>query len=67
MGEVFEQGPVRDGVFALLGVVHYLHQHAVARVASDVANDGAVVFLHRSPDESNVVAFGGFVEELGAE
>ena len=56
-----------DGVFALVAVGEYLHQHAVAGVAPDVADDGAVQLFHLAPHDCDILALGALLEELCAE
>ena len=67
VGQVLDGVPVGDGVLTLVAVGEYLHQHAVTRVAPDVARHGTVLLFHLSPHHGDVLALGGLLEELGSE
>ena len=62
-----EYAVVRDGPFALLGVVVVAEAQAVVGVAADVAGEGAAILDDIAPYDGDVFPFNGMDEELFGE
>lgn len=59
VAQPFQHLIVSDGMFSLSRVGHDGHLHPVARVASNVAHDGAFILFHDAPHQGIVFTLGG--------
>ena len=64
IAEAFKNAIMGHGMFSMVAFREYLETHTVVRVAADVSDDGAFVFLEISPYDCDISAFDRMYEEL---